>query len=387
MSKSYEFIHEIHSVFKLKNQKLLLLSKPVQAWAIYQDKRINLLTQKEEKRGRSFLEAKLQKLKVSKQARSWHVFHLAYEFGLEKPKTSDLLGFYFEYQESECLSKSQKTTPVKMGKLKNPLSFSSYQEGFKKIQEHLKLGNCYQVNFTYPFEFGYESSPQNSMEHFFSLKNLSAYAHGSWIPQMEKLLLSNSPECLFSLKEDKIYSMPIKGSYPLKDTKPQKAWQILKKSQKDQNELYMITDLLRNDLARIDHPSAKIILKKRPLFVPGLVHQYSVIEQKLTPKINLKQIIYSMFPGGSITGAPKKRVMEIISNLEKNPRGFYCGSTILWHREIKRASINIRTAQIDTSKKTLTYGSGGGITLRSKARNEFEEMEWKLKSFMDLFGE
>ena len=122
--------------------------------------------------------------------------------------------------------------------------------------------------------------------------------------------------------------MPIKGSVKIKgDVK--KAWKKLKESMKDKGELNMITDLLRNDLSRIEKPISKVRKKYVPLLVPGIIHQYSIIDVDLSYKITLLKIIKSLFPGGSITGAPKRRVYQILGSLEKNRRGFYCGSTIL----------------------------------------------------------
>ena len=91
-----------------------------------------------------------------------------------------------------------------------------------------------------------------------------------------------------------------------------------------------------------------------------------------------------MFPGGSITGAPKKRVMSILHKLEKKPRGFYCGSTLLLTPKKAQASINIRSAIFDLKTQELSYKAGGGITLLSTAQNEFLEMTYKRDSFIKL---
>jgi len=125
--------------------------------------------------------------------------------------------------------------------------------------------------------------------------------------------------------------------------------------------------------------------KKVPLIAPGIMHQMSLIEIELSPDVSLSKIIDSLFPGGSITGAPKRRVMEIINRLENRARGAYCGSTILSIGNRIDCSINIRTAEIDLSRKELTYGAGGGITVLSEPRGEYEEMLLKLESFYSLF--
>ena len=91
-----------------------------------------------------------------------------------------------------------------------------------------------------------------------------------------------------------------------------------------------------------------------------------------------------MFPGGSITGAPKKRTMEIIWELEGRRRGMYTGSTVVLHKNLKAASLNIRSAEINYINKKLSYNAGGGITLLSKADLEYSEMIAKWDSFKNL---
>jgi anthranilate/para-aminobenzoate synthase component I len=146
----------------------------------------------------------------------------------------------------------------------------------------------------------------------------------------------------------------------------------------------MITDLLKNDLNSLDRPEAKVHKLRAPLLVPGLLHQYSLISVKLSGQISLRKILHSLFPGGSITGAPKLRVMDIIDEVERYPRGIYCGSTLLLYKDQRVASINIRTACINVSERMWRYGAGGGVTLLSKAVDEFKEMESKVDSFLRL---
>jgi anthranilate/para-aminobenzoate synthase component I len=116
--------------------------------------------------------------------------------------------------------------------------------------------------------------------------------------------------------------------------------------------------------------------------VPGIVHQFSVVDTTVEKETTLLNVMEALFPGGSITGAPKKRVMEIIKDIEKYPRGFYCGSTVLLHKNLKCASINIRSAEISLDKDEIKYGSGGGITLLSKCESEFKETFQKMESFV-----
>ena len=145
----------------------------------------------------------------------------------------------------------------------------------------------------------------------------------------------------------------------------------------------MITDLLRNDLSRIELPKAYVSEKKIFKKVPGLIHQCSKINIELSAKVTLWKVIEKIFPGGSITGAPKVRAMKLIHHLEKRDRGFYCGSTMIFFGPMKSASINIRAGVFDFNNHSLLYQAGGGITLESNADDEFSEMTYKCESFID----
>ncbi|MCY4524912.1 MAG: chorismate-binding protein, partial [Halobacteriovoraceae bacterium] len=218
---------------------------------------------------------------------------------------------------------------------------------------------------------------------------IGAYAHCSFIPRWNRLYLSNSPECLFQRRKKNnryfIYTMPIKGSIKTNSSPWESQWNELAKCQKNAAELHMITDLVSNDLSKIERPKAKVLADRRPLKVPGILHQYSLVEVELGKNTNLGGIVASLFPGGSVTGAPKKQVMKILKKMEGVSRGFYCGSTIVIHQSLMAASINIRSAEINLDKKEMSCHSGGGVTLLSKAKDEYDEMKLKLKSFISIF--
>jgi anthranilate/para-aminobenzoate synthase component I len=223
--------------------------------------------------------------------------------------------------------------------------------------------------------------PEELMSKIWNQGQTSAYAHASYLPALGGLLLSNSPECLFEVKDNVIRTMPIKGT--IRNTE-KNAWERLRRSAKDQAELFMITDLLRNDLNLLKGDSARVVSKRNRLNVSGLIHQYSLIEKRLDLNVSLKQILGQMFPGGSITGAPKKRTMEIIRGLENRVRGHYTGSTIFLYNKNCTSSLNIRSAYIDYSEQTLSYSAGGGITLLSNPNQEYDEMLSKWESFKNL---
>ena len=368
---------------------------PFFSCAYYKNYKIDLLTGKRTSYSLSRLEQRLDQIKLKDFFDRPVVFHLFYELGCffteDEGKIDDdeLLAIEINYQKHE------RCNFVEKGKdrLKNihyP-SFDIYKKKYKEGYEQLLKGNCYQFNLTFPFRFTFNGyTPHDFISNLFcDRKKTGAYAHCTYLPDWNRLFLSNSPECLFQKRQcdDRfyLYSMPVKGSIAVDSSNEHSQWKKLIYCQKNEAELFMITDLLSNDLSSIERPLAKVLGVKRPLKVPGILHQYSLVEVELSKDTGLGRIVRSLFPGGSVTGAPKRQAVKILGEMEEVKRGFYCGSTIILHRRQMAASINIRSAEIDFDKKTMSCHSGGGITLLSKVEEEYCEMEMKLKSFIDLF--
>ncbi len=390
-------LETLHSSFYFKNKKKhFICYDPQIAFIYYKNYRINLLTEvKEEYSIENFLK-ELKNKKLHKRKKFPQVYHFFYELGHllasgldideETPLAAHIIYRKYRYSNYQM---SLKENLINKSKFKG-LDENNFKKSFEKIQNHLKDGDCYQVNFTYKdlLVFDSDLSHQEVIHKFYNNnKKLGAYAHHTYFPHLEKLVLSNSPECLFQVYEKKnkllIHTLPIKGtmSSKLKSNKEE-----LLASKKNEGELFMIVDLLRNDLARIEKPNAKVLFKKKILEVPGLFHLYSRIQTEVSKNVNLYDLLKALFPGGSVTGAPKKRVMNIIKELESENRGYYCGSTYLDFKNIKTASINIRTAEIDLDSNSLSYGTGGGITLKSNQDDEYEEMILKRESFLKLLN-
>lgn len=388
----------IFSDFYLQNQhQVLHCHEPIEAFIQYKSFRIDLLTGKRFDIDVQGFFHKMEEFNMDGSFEKPIVFHLFYEFGyfcqdLEDECDGNIpLGVFIQYDEAYI---EQITTVKKEGLEFEPLEhqpFHKYQQKFKKVYEHLLRGDCYQLNLTQPFYFRSKQkiNPREFIQSLWgeSLK-IGAYAHGTFIEGLDTLYFSNSPECLFQISKGKVRTMPIKGTISVESEKERSNdWKQLTSSQKDESELNMITDLMRNDLTKINMNPAKVVHKKYPLHVPGLVHQFSVIQSELKQNVNLKEIVRALFPGGSITGAPKKRVMELTREIENYNRGFYCGSTVLLYKNIKTASINIRSAEFNFERDEIKYGAGGGITLLSKDLAEYQECLDKLKSFLLLFQE
>ncbi len=255
-----------------------------------------------------------------------------------------------------------------------------YAQMFNKVMNHLERGDCYQLNLTHVFKDRFDQSNTLSLlEYFISrIENHSHYFHVIANTQTKELLLSNSPESLFEINGNKLETRPIKGT-----VKKEQGLRSLLNSSKDQAELNIITDLLRNDLSAIGKSFSKVDLERGFFEVPGLIQQYSQVSVSLDEDESLLKVLEAIFPGGSITGAPKKRVLDIIDEIELTRRGFYTGSTIFLSDLFKKSSINIRTSKIANGH--IYYGAGGGITINSSSGSEFEEMNSKISSYLDVF--
>ena len=389
--------------------KVEKLSKPISGYVYYKNSRECLLTGKVE--NYSFLEflETLDNQLARTKTNDHRIIHLFYEAGhflvqsrekdllriqaLQGNGHKDILAIDIQYEKSII-----KDTPLIEEIIKfnshHTLNNIDYKNSFHRGIEKLKKGECYQFNLTFPETYQIETIPERFENLFFEMIQnkdvIGAFAHSTYIPSLKKGLISNSPECLFQAKFKKdhlhLWTMPIKGTICNRNNKTSENWQKLSTSKKDEGELNMITDLLRNDLSRIDRPNAKVIKKKELLKVPNLLHQFSLIDVKLSLETKLGKILHALFPGGSITGAPKKNVMSILDQLENGERrGFYTGSTILCDRNRLVASINIRSAECDLKSETAKISAGGGITLLSECHKEQQEMEDKRQSFLQLF--
>lgn len=385
--------HSPYSIIPYKDS-LLKFSDAVSARAYYKNHYIDLLT------GDSHafeIEGWIETLNfpVHDHKIKNRFIHLFYELGflfedmMDDINSTELLGIDIEYSKKENITLPKKPKKIILSLLDAP-HYVDYEKKFQEGYRELQAGNCYQFNLTgeYNYSFDRYLGPEDFIAALWGQgKKRGAYGSATYVDFLDQLFLSNSPECLFQYNEGSLVTRPIKGTLKRKSDDPQEInslWKELSRDKKSQGELYMITDLLRNDLSRIDLPRSTVVKKKAPLLVPGLIHQYSEIEVKLRAHVTLKNILEKIFPGGSITGAPKKRVMQILHNIEKRPRGFYCGSTLVFSKNQIEASINIRSSVVDFDNLTLNYQAGGGITLLSQPQLEFEEMTYKHDSYIDI---
>ncbi len=378
---------DIYSLYNVGGE-LTLFYQPVKALFFYPNRTIDLLASQQSGSGVTEFLSLMKAEGLEYEQGNPKVILTFYELGhfFENTKSvSDQtpLGVWLEYSASMVIEDRGEVTPLAVQV--NPIDYSVYEKAFLKGREHLLRGDCYQYNLTFPQELVFDDIQlEEFVEKWFHKEQRSEYANLTSIG--DKLYYSNSPECLFELDMVKdcveLHTRPIKGTVATEGRSADEAWEQLKASEKNQSELYMITDLLRNDLNRIENPCVEVVAAKERLDVPGLVHSYSHLKVQLSNEVNLLQLMQAVFPGGSITGAPKKRVMEIIADLEISNRGFYCGSSILKTDVSFRASINIRSGEMDKAMAQVLYWSGGGVTIKSDCREEYQEIVDKTLSFV-----
>lgn len=272
-----------------------------------------------------------------------------------------------------------KNTGVRPIKKKNVIrnfkhssSFEEYEKKIDQIKKYLFDGESYQVNFAQNFTGEAEEDFLNDLS---IQTTLSIDPYVSFFMDCGDFsILSFSPERLFSLKNGKIRTEPIKGTISSREST-----QKLIDDKKNQAELAMIVDLMRNDVGKVSKMGSVEVVDERALMkLPNVTHTYAVIESYLDGQYDIVDVIKALFPGGSVTGCPKKRTMEIIDELEDFSRGAYCGSAgyVLDNGDAD-FNILIRTATICDGR--ISFPCGGGILIDSDAKSEFEESIEKSK--------
>ncbi|GEA69788.1 p-aminobenzoate synthetase [Acinetobacter pittii] len=265
-------------------------------------------------------------------------------------------------------------------------SKKQYFDAFYKIQEYIKAGDCYQINLTQEFKAKFSGSLLNKAKDLWQLTN-APYAGYLKLDDFE--LLSCSPELFIEFNQNKqIKTRPIKGTMPRYENAEKDfiSKQTLKNSQKDQAENVMIVDLLRNDLSIYANTGS---VKTTKLFeiesFNQVHHMVSEIVATLKDDINPMQMLLSALPGGSITGAPKIRAMQIIEELEESARGAYCGTLGYFNFDgTGRWNILIRSFQ--QYQNQLSLWAGGGITIASNAEAEYQESLDKVSAMLNLMS-
>jgi para-aminobenzoate synthetase component 1 len=270
-------------------------------------------------------------------------------------------------------------------KLRSSVSKQKYYEIIEKTKKYISLGDIYQANISQRFSCEFRSSP---IFFYNRLRSLSPAPFGAYFVDEGFTVLSNSPERFLYRDGNYIETRPIKGTRKrLKDRELDiKIADELRNSEKDKAEHVMIVDLERNDLGKIcKSGSVKVNDIMRVETYANVHHMVSIISGDLKEGITFSDCINATFPGGSITGAPKLRSMQIIDELETVDRGIYCGS-IGYIDNSGNFDFNIAIRTGIVYKNRLYFYVGGGIVADSNPQLEYEETLIKARSFLTALG-
>lgn len=252
--------------------------------------------------------------------------------------------------------------------------FEDYRPCFEALHDHLRQGDCYQANLTFPIEAYWTGDPEAA---FAMLAERQPAKYGALVDLGDPIVLSRSPELFFQIDRDGwIEAHPMKGTAPRGTTQAEDKANIafLKDDEKSQAENRMIVDLLRNDISLVSETGTVDVPALFEVETYPTVHQMvSHVRAKLLPGLSIRRLFAALFPCGSVTGAPKISAMQILRKLETAPRDVYCGA-IGWIAPTgqMRFNVAIRTISLLADGKAI-YNVGGGVVFDSTAQAEYAE--------------
>ncbi len=263
---------------------------------------------------------------------------------------------------------------------------AAYEESISRTVEYILAGDIFQANITQCFSADVPKG-FDAFAFYRTLREKNPATFAAFLDYGDVKVASSSPERLVKLETSQLEARPIKGTRRRDPDPARDAAMIaeLQSSRKDRAENVMIVDLLRNDLSRIANPgSVKVPVLCGLESYANVHHLVSVVEAQMRNGLDGVDLVHAVFPGGSITGAPKIRAMEVIAELEQQARGLYCGG-IGWLGFNGNADFNIaiRTALFANGKAHVQ--GGGGITARSQPAAEYEESLTKIARIMEAF--
>jgi len=301
--------------------------------------------------------------KISSLAKSAEPFLFIISYNKEKIYAKALkdldksIKYSFNCQEPIKLKKRAKLK-------KFPIKLKEYKKAFNKVIEEIKLGNTYLLNLTFC----------TKIETSLSLKDIYLRANAPYKLLIDDSFVCFSPECFITIKDSKIATFPMKGTI---DASIPNAKEKILSDLKESAEHTMIVDLMRNDLnmvaVKTNVPKFRYI-DKIQAGDKELLQVSSKIEANLPNnwQESLGEILDKLTPAGSITGTPKRKTIEIIDNIELTPRGLYTGVFGIFDGENLQSAVMIRA--ISKKQSELFYHSGGGITIDSNVKMEYQEL-------------
>ncbi|MTJ03126.1 MAG: aminodeoxychorismate synthase component I [Sediminimonas qiaohouensis] len=272
------------------------------------------------------------------------------------------------------------TSPAELSAAVPEWDLGTYSHAFDKVQERISAGDTYQINLTFPMHAHATGDP---LALYARLRARQPVGHGAYVDLGGPAILSRSPELFFRIDSDGwIETRPMKGTVARGKDKVEDSarrdW--LAASEKNRAENLMIVDLLRNDISRVAEPGSVRVPALFTIESYATVHQMtSLVRARVHTRLGLADLMTALFPCGSVTGAPKIRAMQIISELEHHARDVYCGA-IGWVAPSGQMSFNvaIRTMVVWPDGQ-VRFNVGGGVVHDSTAIAEYEEALWKAR--------
>jgi para-aminobenzoate synthetase component 1 len=269
------------------------------------------------------------------------------------------------------------------GKIASNLSPETYRTAFNVVQQYLRDGDCYQVNLAQRYTAKAEG---DAFAAYLELRRLSPAPYSAFLDWPDVQILCASPERFLQVQQGRVETKPIKGTRARNADAAEDARlaQELSQHPKDRAENLMIVDLLRNDLGKSCEPGTVRVPKLFEVESYSNVHHLvSTVEGSLRSGRGATDVLRDCFPGGSITGAPKQRAMEIIEQLEPNRRGVYCG-VIGYVGYDGNMDSNIAIRTLVYSNREIRCWAGGGIVADSNCAAEYQETLDKAAAMLDL---
>jgi para-aminobenzoate synthetase component 1 len=282
---------------------------------------------------------------------------------------------------SSSINKSVKMTPR--------LSKDEYLAKVKALQQHIQLGDIYEVNFCQ--EFYAENVAINPIHIYHKLNKKSPTPFSCFVKHNDNYLLCASPERFIKKMGDEISSQPIKGTIKRGNSEAEDKVlkEQLKNDPKERSENIMIVDLVRNDLSKIAKKGSVKVDELCGIYTFPQVHQMiSTVSAKIEKEVDFNTILKATFPMGSMTGAPKVRAMELIEEYETTQRGLYSGTVgFIDVNGDFDFNVVIRSITYNQKNNYLSYMVGGAITALSDPEKEYEECLLKAKAMLEVLSE
>ena len=333
--------------------------------------------------------ALVQELEAMTDAGHYVAGYLSYEAGyafvdLEPPPAAEgLLAWFGVYDAPQRVGPSdvgqglrELATDCSVAEAVFDRDRGDYTEDLRTIRDHIRAGDVYQINYTAPLRFRLDGDPRALYRR---LRHRQHVPYGAYLNLGERQVLSCSPELFFRREGPRVWTRPMKGTIRRGRTlaEDRKLQEELRTDPKNRAENLMIVDLLRNDLSVCCRPGSvqvPALYETEPY--DSVTQMTSTVEGRLQDGAGLADVLRALFPCGSITGAPKRRAMRIIRDLEPGPRGVYCGAIgMAGPDDTAVFNVAIRTAVIQGNEGRM--GVGSGVVWDSVPHAEYEECQLK----------